>query len=166
MEVPTLNELTPATKEVVKTVAEYSSVAPKICKSRKPTPDGGGYGTGSRKNAVARVWVKPGSGKITINKKDLYQYITRPSYIVHLLQPFVDTNTSGQFDVVCTAKGGGTTGQVGAIVHGIARALDCISEDYHAILRKNGFLTRDPRVVERKKYGKRKARKSTQFSKR
>ena len=82
------------------------------------------------------------------------------------LQPFVDTNTSGQYDVVCTIKGGGTTGQAGAIIHGIARALDCISDDFHTALRKNGFLTRDSRVVERKKYGKRKARKSTQFSKR
>jgi small subunit ribosomal protein S9 len=82
------------------------------------------------------------------------------------MQPFVDTNTTGQFDVMCTTKGGGTTGQAGAIIHGIARALDCISDDFHPILRKGGFLTRDARVVERKKYGKRKARKSTQFSKR
>jgi len=94
------------------------------------------------------------------------RYFPRESYRKLILQPFVDTNTSGQYDVVCTIKGGGTTGQAGAIIHGIARALDCISDDFHTALRKNGFLTRDSRVVERKKYGKRKARKSTQFSKR
>ena len=82
------------------------------------------------------------------------------------MKPFVDTNTTGQYDDVCTTKGGGTTGQAGAIVNGIAKAMDCISDEFHITLRKNGFLTRDSRVVERKKYGKRKARKSTQFSKR
>jgi len=130
------------------TVVEAKS---KFHKAKKILPEGGAYGTGRRKNSVARVWVKPGKGSVTVNK---------------ILQPFVDTNTSGQYDVVCTIKGGGTTGQAGAIIHGIARALDCISDDFHSVLRKNGFLTRDSRVVERKKYGKRKARRSTQFSKR
>lgn len=169
MEVPTLKELEEQAKGV-KTPANAAPVAeaPKIiqCKSKKSTPNGGGYGTGKRKNSVARVWVKPGKGKITVNSKDFAEYFPRESYRTAIMKPFVDTNTTSQYDVVCTTKGGGTTGQAGAIVHGIARALDCISDDFHSILRKNGFLTRDSRVVERKKYGKRKARKSTQFSKR
>lgn len=138
----------------------------KFHKAKKTLPEGGAYGTGRRKNSVARVWVKPGKGTVTVNKRDVSDYFPRESYRKLILQPFVDTNTSGQYDVVCTIKGGGTTGQAGAIIHGIARALDCISDDFHSVLRKNGFLTRDSRVVERKKYGKRKARRSTQFSKR
>jgi len=167
MEVPTLKELEINVKGAA-AVAKDAAEAPKIvqCKSKKSTADGGGYGTGRRKNAIARVWVKPGKGTITVNSKDFMEYFPRESYRTAMLRLFIDTNTTGQFDVVCTTKGGGTTGQAGAIIHGIARALDCISDDYHAILRKNGFLTRDSRVVERKKYGKRKARKSAQFSKR
>ena len=166
MEVPTLKELEEKAKSPT-TVAPVAE-APKIiqCKSKKSTSNGGGYGTGKRKNSVARVWVKPGKGKITVNNKDFSEYFPRESYRTAILRLFVDTNTTAQYDVVCTTKGGGTTGQAGAIIHGIARALDCISDDFHPILRKNGFLTRDSRVVERKKYGKRKARKSTQFSKR
>ncbi|MEA0970751.1 30S ribosomal protein S9 [Candidatus Megaera venefica] len=161
MEVPTL--------EIKKSsVVANKIAAPQVvqCKSKKTTPDGGGYGTGRRKNSIARVWVRPGKGRIIVNNKDFSVYFPRETYRTSIMQPFVDTNTTGQFDVMCTTKGGGTTGQAGAIVHGIARALDCISTDFHAILRKGGFLTRDARVVERKKYGKRKARKSTQFSKR
>lgn len=139
---------------------------PKFHKAKKLVSGGSAYGTGRRKNSVARVWVKPGKGTVTVNKRDVSDYFSRESYKKLILQPFVDTNTSGQYDVVCTIKGGGTTGQAGAIIHGIARALDCISDDFHTVLRKNGFLTRDSRVVERKKYGKRKARRSTQFSKR
>jgi small subunit ribosomal protein S9 len=167
MEVPTLKELELKGK-LSDTVAKIVKDAPKIiqCKSKKSTPNGGGYGTGKRKDAVARVWVKPGKGMITVNKKDLSKYFARESYRTSILRVFSDTNTSGQFDVICTTKGGGTTGQAGAIIHGIARALDCISEDYHDVLRKNGFLTRDSRTVERKKYGRRKARKKAQFSKR
>jgi len=135
------------------------------CKSKKLTADGA-YGTGKRKNSVARVWLKAGKGKITVNKKDVSEYFKRESYITSILRPFVDTKTMNQYDVVCTTKGGGTTGQSGAIIHGIARALDCLSEDFHSALRKGGFLTRDPRVVERKKPGKKKARRSSQFSKR
>jgi small subunit ribosomal protein S9 len=167
MEVPTLKGLELKGK-VPDTVAKIVKDAPKIiqCKSKKSTPNGGGYGTGKRKDAVARVWVKPGKGMITVNKKDISKYFARESYRTSILRVFADTNTSGQFDVICTTKGGGTTGQAGAIIHGIARALDCISEDYHDILRKNGFLTRDSRTVERKKYGRRKARKKAQFSKR
>ena len=160
MEVPTL--------EIKKSSVVTKVAAPQVvqCKSKKATADGGGYGTGRRKNAVARVWIKPGKGRIIVNNKDFSVYFPRETYRTSIMQPFVDTNTTGQFDVMCTTKGGGTTGQAGAIIHGIARALDCISDDFHPILRKGGFLTRDARVVERKKYGKRKARKSTQFSKR
>ena len=162
MEVPTLKELEIAPQEST----QHKAPLDLQCKSRKSIPGGGGYGTGRRKNAIARVWVRPGKGQIIVNKKDLSVYFPRDAYRTAIVQPFIDTNTTGQFDVVCTAKGGGTTGQAGAIINGIARALDCISESYHAVLRQGGFLTRDARVVERKKYGKRKARKSTQFSKR
>lgn len=162
MEVSILKEL--------ETIAPAKNIAlvakPIFHKAKKLSAGGGAYGTGRRKNSVARVWVKPGKGVITINKRDISDYFGRDTYRTQILQLFVDTKTTGMYDVTCTAKGGGTTGQAGAIVHGIARALDCLSEDFHAILRKGGFLTRDARVVERKKYGKRKARKSTQFSKR
>lgn len=161
MEVPVLKEL-----EVTTKIAEKITTEPVFHKAKKLLPGGGAYGTGRRKNSTARVWVRPGKGVVTVNKRDVSDYFSRDSYRKLILQPFTDTNTSGQYDVVCTAKGGGTTGQAGAIVHGIARALDCISKDFHDVLHKNGFLTRDSRVVERKKYGKRKARKSTQFSKR
>ncbi len=138
----------------------------KFCKSKKPLGNGAAYGTGRRKSSVARVWIKPGSGKVVVNKKELHNYFVRDYYIKTIMKPFVDTNTFGQYDVSCTVLGGGTTGQAGAITLGIARALDCVSEDFHTILRKNGLLTRDSRVVERKKYGLRKARKKAQFSKR
>ncbi|WP_341748740.1 30S ribosomal protein S9 [Candidatus Tisiphia endosymbiont of Sialis lutaria] len=124
------------------------------------------YGTGRRKNAIARVWLKSGSGKVIVNKKNVEQYFTRESHTKSLLQPFVVTKTSGQYDIICTVKGGGKSGQMGAVLHGVARTLDKIAPEFHSILRKSGFLTRDSRVVERKKYGKHKARKSTQFSKR
>lgn len=163
MEVPKLNIESKALKIQPTTFAPQKTTQ---SKSKKTLASGGGYGTGKRKNSIARVWVRPGQGKITVNKRDITSYFPRDSYRTLIMQPFLDTNTSGQFDVVCTAKGGGTTGQAGAIIHGIARALDAISESYHDALRKGGFLTRDSRVVERKKYGKRKARKSTQFSKR
>lgn len=169
MEIPV--ELTKGAISGDKTKAVVSESSPakierNFCKSKKPTKDGGAYGTGRRKNSVARVWVKPGTGKITVNKKKASDYFNRDLYLKQIMQPFADTATLGQYDVMCTASGGGTTGQAGAIRHGIARALDCISEDFHAVLRKNGLLTRDPRVVERKKYGRRKARKKVQFSKR
>lgn len=169
MEIPVELKKGTLSDNKVKAVASEDSTAQierKFCKSKKPTKDGGAYGTGRRKNSVARVWVTPGTGKVTINKREPSDYFTRDAYLKQIMQPFADTGTLGQFDVKCTASGGGTTGQAGAIRHGIARALDCISEEFHAILRKNGLLTRDPRVVERKKYGKRKARKSVQFSKR
>lgn len=174
MEVPTLNELeknlknTNSKKQTNTDSSNTTEGQTKIkqFRSKKSFKDGSAYGTGRRKSSVARVWVKPGKGVITVNTIDYSLYFARDVYKTSILKPFVATNTVGQFDVVCTTKGGGTTGQSEAIVHGIARALDCISEDYHEILRKGGFLTRDSRSVERKKYGRRKARKKAQFSKR
>ncbi len=127
---------------------------------------GRAYGTGRRKDAVARVWIKPGKGVISINGRKFEEYFPRPSNRTLLLQPFSATKTLGNFDIFCTVKGGGCTGQAGAIRHGISRALDCYSPELHVILSRSGFLTRDPRVVERKKYGQKKARKRFQFSKR
>ena len=168
MEIPVelTKEALAGDKAVVASKDAPAQIERKFCKSKKPTGDGGAYGTGRRKNSIARVWIKPGTGKVTINKREASNYFSRDFYIKQIMQPLLDTGTAGQYDVICTATGGGTTGQAGAIRHGVARALDCISEDFHAILRKNGLLTRDSRVVERKKYGKRKARKSVQFSKR
>lgn len=127
---------------------------------------GRSYGTGRRKNSVARVWIKPGKGKVSINGREFENYFPRATHRTLLLQPFAETKTSGQFDVFCTVTGGGSTGQSGAIRHGISRALDQYSPELHLVLSRNGFLTRDSRVVERKKYGQKKARKRFQFSKR
>lgn len=124
------------------------------------------YATGKRKNAIARVWLKVGKGKIVVNKKTIDRYFPSETYVKTILQPFVLTKTIDQYDVICTVRGGGISGQKGAILHGISKALDKSAPDFHAILRKGGLLTRDSRVVERKKYGQRKARKKTQFSKR
>lgn len=125
------------------------------------------YGTGKRKNAIARVFLVPGEGKFSINgKHDLDSYFGRSTYAMIVQQPFEVTGNSDRFDVQCTLKGGGTTGQAEALRHGISKALLSLNADYRKPLRKSGFLTRDSRVVERKKYGQKKARKSTQFSKR
>lgn len=136
---------------------------------RKPVIDSKGraYGTGRRKNSSARVWIKPGTGKVTINKQDGAEYLKRPVLKMIIDQPFGETDSEGKFDVIATVKGGGLSGQAGAITLGIARALVAYNpETYHKTLRKNGFLTRDSRKVERKKYGLAKARRSFQFSKR
>lgn len=127
---------------------------------------GRSYGTGRRKESTARVWVKKGKGKIIVNKKDVTEYFGRPVLRMIINQPFAATKTEGQFDIYCTVKGGGASGQAGAIRHGLARALDDYDPSLHSTLRKGGFLTRDSRAVERKKYGKAKARRSFQFSKR
>ena len=128
---------------------------------------GRSYGTGRRKNSSARVWVKPGKGGLVINGKDAKAYFGRPVLRMIINQVFEVTNSEGQFDVFCTVKGGGLSGQAGAIRHGIARALDGFNPvTYHNALRAAGFLTRDSRAVERKKPGRKKARKSFQFSKR
>ena len=127
---------------------------------------GRAYATGKRKNAVARVWIKPGSGKITINGRDQDVYFARPTLRLVINQPFGVADRSGQYDVVCTVKGGGLSGQAGAVKHGISQALTRFEPALRAAVKAAGFLTRDPRVVERKKYGRAKARKSFQFSKR
>ena len=124
------------------------------------------YGTGRRKDAIARVWVKRGNGKITVNGKTLEQYFARPVLRMIINQPFAALDRIGNFDVDCTVVGGGLSGQAGAVRLGISRALDEYDTIFHKALRSGGFLTRDSRVVERKKYGHKKARRSFQFSKR
>jgi small subunit ribosomal protein S9 len=134
----------------------------------KPKLDAQGraYATGKRKNAVARVWLKPGTGKITVNGRDSPVYFARPVLRMLMNQPFLVADRLGQFDVVCTVIGGGLSGQAGAVRHGISRALTFYEPALRPVLKSNGFLTRDSRVVERKKYGRAKARRSFQFSKR
>jgi len=122
--------------------------------------------TGRRKTSVAKVWLFPGSGKITVNKRSLDEYFGLETLRVDVKRPLVQTNTLGKFDVIASVKGGGFTGQAGAIRHGIARALLKIDGDFRPVLKKHGFLTRDPRMKERKKYGLKKARRAPQFSKR
>ena len=124
------------------------------------------YGTGRRKSSIARVYIAPGTGKITINKKDMDEYFGLDTLKVIVKQPLVATGTDGKFDVMVNVKGGGFTGQAGAIRHGISRALVKANEEYKNVLRLEGLLTRDPRVKERKKYGRKRARKRFQFSKR
>ena len=124
------------------------------------------YATGKRKEAVARVWLLPGTGKITVNKKELGDYFGRDVLSMVVRHPFKVTETEGTFDVVVSTLGGGNSGQAGAIKHGISKALTLYDPDHRGVLKKAGFLTRDSRTVERKKYGKHKARKSTQYSKR
>jgi small subunit ribosomal protein S9 len=127
---------------------------------------GRSYATGRRKNAVARVWIKPGSGKITVNGRDQEVYFARPTLRLVIDQPFVISDRVAQYDVVCTVKGGGLSGQAGAVKHGISQALTRFEPALRSVVKAAGFLTRDSRVVERKKYGRAKARKSFQFSKR
>ena len=124
------------------------------------------YGTGRRKNAIARVRVMEGSGKITINGKDIDEFFGLETLKVIVRQPLTVTNTTSKYDVIANVKGGGFTGQAGAIRHGLARALNEANAEYRPALKQNGFLTRDPRMKERKKYGLKKARKAPQFSKR
>lgn len=135
---------------------------------RTPVLDehGRSYATGRRKDAVARVWLKPGKGQVTVNGREVEKYFARPVLRMILNQPFVAVNSPSGYDIKATVKGGGLSGQAGAIRHAISRALDNFNPDYHGVLRQGGFLTRDSRVVERKKYGRKKARKSFQFSKR
>ena len=124
------------------------------------------YGTGRRKSSVARVYLVPGTGKITINKRDIDEYFGLDTLKVIVRQPLVATETSDKFDVLVNVKGGGYTGQAGAIRHGISRALLTVDGDFRPALKKAGYLTRDPRMKERKKYGLKKARRAPQFSKR
>ncbi len=135
---------------------------------RDPKRDAWGrsYATGRRKESIARVWIKPGKGEIMVNGKKVVQYFARPVLRMLLTQPFLVADRYNQFDVYCTVEGGGLSGQAGAVRHGISRALTYYEPDLRSILKVAGFLTRDSRAVERKKYGKAKARRSFQFSKR
>ncbi len=139
---------------------------PAIVRERDVDAQGRSYATGRRKDAVARVWVKPGSGKITVNGRDQEVYFARPTLRLVINQPFGVSDRVGAYDVVATVKGGGLSGQAGAVKHGISQALTKQEPDLRGAVKAAGFLTRDSRVVERKKYGKAKARKSFQFSKR
>lgn len=127
---------------------------------------GRAYATGKRKNAIARVWLKRGAGRIQINGRSVEEYFTRGTWRLILGQPFQVAERNGQYDVMCTVKGGGLSGQAGAVRHGLSKALALYEPALRKTLKSHGFLTRDPRVVERKKYGRRKARRSFQFSKR
>jgi small subunit ribosomal protein S9 len=161
-----LEDLKSAVKETATptvTAAEVKAnepVAPKI------DAQGRSYATGKRKNAIARVWIKPGKGQIIVNGRASAQYFARPVLQMMIAQPMDIANRAGQFDVWCTVTGGGLSGQAGAVRHGISRALTYFEPDLRPVLKHSGFLTRDSRVVERKKYGQRKARRRFQFSKR
>ncbi len=152
----------------LKDLAATTGLAPEAAAKREPKRDAQGrsYATGRRKNAIARVWVKPGKGEILINGRKAPVYFARPVLRMLITQPFLVADRYNQFDVYCTVKGGGLSGQAGAVRHGISRALTLFEPELRGILKAAGFLTRDPRMVERKKYGKPKARRSFQFSKR
>jgi small subunit ribosomal protein S9 len=153
-----LSQLKPAAGSV------SASDAPKYVK--KVDKLGRAYATGKRKDAVARVWIKPGPGKVMVNSREVEIYFARPVLRMMIQQPLVAAGRSGQYDVICTVAGGGLSGQAGAVRHGISKALTNFEPDLRGVLKKGGFLTRDSRTVERKKYGKAKARRSFQFSKR
>ena len=148
-------------------LASLKPAAPEAPKYvQKIDAQGRAYATGKRKNAVARVWIKPGKGKITINGRDQEIYFARPVLRMMIAQPLQVADRLGQFDVVVSVKGSGLSGQAGAVRHGISKALTYYEPGLRGVLKPHGFLTRDSRVVERKKYGKAKARRSFQFSKR
>ncbi|MBM9595527.1 30S ribosomal protein S9 [Roseitranquillus sediminis] len=149
-------------------VAGTDAALPESEAPREPVRDefGRSYATGKRKDAVARVWIRPGSGKVTVNGKEINTYFARPVLQMILRQPFQVAGVEGQFDVQATVKGGGLSGQAGAVKHGVSKALQLYDPSLRAPLKAAGFLTRDSRVVERKKYGRAKARRSFQFSKR
>ena len=148
-----LSALKPATPEAPKYV-------------QKLDKQGRAYATGKRKNAVARVWIKRGTGKITVNNREIEVFFARPVLRMMINQPLGVANRNGQYDVICRVSGGGLSGQAGAVRHGLSKALTYFEPELRTVLKRGGFLTRDSRVVERKKYGKRKARRSFQFSKR
>ena len=145
-------------------VAPAAPTAP--LRDKEVDAQGRAYATGRRKDAVARVWIKPGSGKVTVNGRDQAVYFARPTLRLVIDQPFQVADRAGQYDVVATVKGGGLSGQAGAVKHGIAQALSKFEPALRGVVKSAGFLTRDSRVVERKKYGRAKARRSFQFSKR
>jgi small subunit ribosomal protein S9 len=156
--------------ETINSLEELSTVAPAAAAApvhvQKLDAQGRAYATGKRKNAIARVWVKPGNGRITINGKDFDAFFARPVLQMILQQPIVAAARKDQYDIDATVSGGGLSGQAGAVRHGISKALTYYEPELRGVLKAGGFLTRDSRVVERKKYGKAKARRSFQFSKR
>jgi small subunit ribosomal protein S9 len=169
-ETTTLENLKEAMEGASEAKAAQSPAAPEAAPQAPVEPKldqfGRAYATGKRKDAVARVWLKPGSGKIIVNGKDYNVYFARPVLQMILQQPLEASERKDQFDIMCTVAGGGLSGQAGAIRHGISKALTYFEPGLRPVLKKGGFLTRDSRVVERKKYGRAKARRSFQFSKR
>ena len=163
----TANAPAPAASEAVAVDAPIAPVQPSApLREQEIDSLGRAYATGRRKDAVARVWVKPGTGKITVNGRDQEIYFARPTLRLVINQPFGVTDRAGQYDVIATVKGGGLSGQAGAVKHGIAQALTKYEPALRSAVKAEGFLTRDSRTVERKKYGRAKARRSFQFSKR
>ena len=158
--------------DTINSLDQLSSVTPAVAASTGPVyvqkldAQGRAYATGKRKNAISRVWLTRGTGKITVNDKDFGTYFARPVLQMILQQPIVAAARKDQYDVNATVSGGGLSGQAGAVRHGISKALTYFEPELRGVLKKGGFLTRDSRVVERKKYGKAKARRSFQFSKR
>ena len=156
--------------ETINSLEDLASVAPAAPEApvhvQKLDAQGRAYATGKRKNAIARVWLQPGNGKITVNGKEFNQFFARPVLQMILQQPIVASARKDQYDVIATVSGGGLSGQAGAVRHGISKALTYFEPELRGALKAGGFLTRDSRVVERKKYGKAKARRSFQFSKR
>jgi small subunit ribosomal protein S9 len=162
----TATEAAPAVETTVEAPAPINLQPEAPLREQQLDKFGRAYATGRRKDAIARVWLKPGSGKIVVNGRDQETYFARPTLRLVINQPFGITDRVGQYDVIATVKGGGLSGQAGAVLHGIAQALSRFEPVLRTTVKREGFLTRDSRVVERKKYGKAKARKSFQFSKR
>jgi small subunit ribosomal protein S9 len=156
--------------ETMQSLDQLSSLKPAAPEApkyvQKLDTQGRAYATGKRKDAVARVWIKPGSGRFTINDRTAEVYFARPVLRMMIQQPLVVANRATQYDIICTVSGGGLSGQAGAVRHGLSKALTYFEPDLRTPLKRGGFLTRDSRVVERKKYGRAKARRSFQFSKR
>jgi len=150
----------------LKSLTSPAAAPAAVAAEPKIDKQGRAYATGKRKNAVARVWLKPGAGRIVVNGREVLVYFARPVLRMLINQPFGATGRANQYDVVCTVAGGGLSGQAGAVRHGISKALTYFEPPLRSTLKSGGFLTRDSRVVERKKYGRRKARRSFQFSKR
>ncbi len=156
--------------ETIQSLDQLSTLKPAAPEApryvQKLDQQGRAYATGKRKNAVARVWIKPGTGKITVNERAIEVFFARPVLRMMISQPLMASNRNGQYDVICSVSGGGLSGQAGAVRHGLSKALTNYEPELRNVLKHGGFLTRDSRVVERKKYGKAKARRSFQFSKR
>jgi small subunit ribosomal protein S9 len=161
-----LETLKTAVAEKVEILSREPLEKEKALPEPKIDSQGRAYATGKRKNAIARVWIKPGTGKVTVNGRESKIYFARPVLRMLLNQPFEVANRNEQYDVDCTVSGGGLSGQAGAVRHGISKALTYYEPALRNVLKKEGFMTRDARIVERKKYGRRKARRRFQFSKR